>query len=96
MVRLQRVLESLVRRVANWSAERSALFASLPDNPWTYPGCGVHVKASDFFQRGQLYDGLGSFLKRRGLVGSDRLDLDFWRLLSQGFYLAMQELEPLQ
>ena len=52
MVRLQRVLESLVRRVANWGAERGDLFANLPDNPWTYPGCGVHVKASDFYSGG--------------------------------------------
>ncbi len=57
MVRLQSVLESLVRRVANWSAERGDLFANLPDNPWTYPGCGVHVKASDFFSGGNYMMG---------------------------------------
>ena len=57
MVRLQSVLESLVRRVANWSAERGDLFANLPDNPWTYPGCGVHVKASNFFSGGNYMMG---------------------------------------
>ncbi len=57
MVRLQSVLESLVRRVANWSAEQGDLFANLPDNPWTYPGCGVHVKASDFFSGGNYMMG---------------------------------------
>ncbi len=57
MVRLQSVLESLVRRVANWSAERGDLFANLPDNPWTYPGCGVHVKVSDFFSGGNYMMG---------------------------------------
>ncbi len=52
MVQLQRILQGLVRRAEKWSAERDALFANLPDNPWTYPGCGVHVKASDFFSGG--------------------------------------------
>jgi hypothetical protein len=52
MVDIQSVFAELVRRVNNWSEERSEVFASLPDNPWTYPGCGVHVKASDFFSEG--------------------------------------------
>jgi len=52
MVPLQRILRDLVRKVENWSAERDTVFANLPDNPWTYPGCGVHVKASDFFSGG--------------------------------------------
>jgi hypothetical protein len=62
MVHLQRFLQSLLRRVENWSAERDTVFGSLPDNPWTYPGCGVHVKASDFFSGGNLMtiSGLGS------------------------------------
>lgn len=49
MVRLQRILQGLARKAERWSAERGDLFANLPDNPWTYPGCGVHVKDSDFF-----------------------------------------------
>jgi hypothetical protein len=49
MVQLQRILQNLVRRAENWGTDRGDLFANLPDNPWTYPGCGVHVKASDFF-----------------------------------------------
>jgi hypothetical protein len=57
MVQLQRFLQSLVRRVGNWGAERGDLFANLPDNPWTYPGCGVHVKASDFFSTGNYMRG---------------------------------------
>jgi hypothetical protein len=52
MVPLQRILRDLVRKVENWSAERDTVFANLPDNPWTYPGCGVHVKASDVFSGG--------------------------------------------
>jgi hypothetical protein len=62
MVPLQRILRDLVRKVENWSAERDTVFANLPDNPWTYPGCGVHVKASDFFSGGNLMtiSGLGS------------------------------------
>ncbi len=52
MVQLKRILQGLVRRAENWSAERGDLFANLPDNPWTYPGCRVHVKASDFFSEG--------------------------------------------
>jgi len=52
MVQLQRILSDLVRKAENWSAERDTPFANLPDNPWTYPGCGVHVKASDFFSGG--------------------------------------------
>ena len=52
MVQLRRILQNLVRRMEDWGAERDSLFANLPDNPWTYPGCGVHVKASDFFSEG--------------------------------------------
>jgi hypothetical protein len=52
MVDIQSLLARLVKRVDDWSEERSEVFASLPDNPWTYPGCGVHVKASDFFSEG--------------------------------------------
>jgi hypothetical protein len=52
MVDIQSLLARLVRRVNDWSEERREVFASLPDNPWTYPGCGVHVKASDFFSEG--------------------------------------------
>jgi hypothetical protein len=49
MVQLQKILQNLLRRAENWGVERGDLFANLPDNPWTYPGCGVHVKASDIF-----------------------------------------------
>ncbi len=52
MVDIQSLLASPIKRVDDWSEERSEVFASLPDNPWTYPGCGVHVKASDFFSEG--------------------------------------------
>jgi len=52
MVQLRRILQNLVRRAENWGAGGDDLFANLPDNPWTYPGCGVHVKASDFFSGG--------------------------------------------
>lgn len=52
MVQLRRILQNLARKAESWGAERDAVFASLPDNPWTYPGCGVHVKASDFFSGG--------------------------------------------
>ncbi len=52
MVDIQSLLARLVKRVDDWSEERSEVFASLPDNPWTYPVCGVHVKASDFFSEG--------------------------------------------
>ncbi len=52
MVDIQSLLASLIKRVDDWSEERSEVYASLPDNPWTYPGCGVHVKASDFFSEG--------------------------------------------
>lgn len=38
-----------MKRFGDWSSERDELFANLPDNPWTYLCCGVHVKASDFF-----------------------------------------------
>jgi len=54
MVQLRRILRIIVRKAENWSAERDTLFGSLPDNPWTYPGCGVHVKASDLFSGGNL------------------------------------------
>ena len=54
MFQLQRILRNIVRKAENWSAERDTVFGSLPDNPWTYPGCGVHVKASDFFSGGNL------------------------------------------
>jgi hypothetical protein len=52
MVQLQRILWNIVRKAVNWGAERDTRFVNLPDNPWTYPGCGVHVKASDFFSGG--------------------------------------------
>jgi len=60
MVQLRRILQNLARKAESWGAERDAVFASLPDNPWTYPGCGVHVKASDFFSDGDFLNGSGS------------------------------------
>ena len=59
MVQIRRVLRDIVRRAEKWSAERDTVYGSLPDNPWTYPGCGVHVKASDFFSGGNLMTILG-------------------------------------
>ncbi len=52
MVQLRRILRDLVRKAESWGSERDTSFDKLPDNPWTYPGCGVHVKASDFFSGG--------------------------------------------
>ena len=52
MVDIKSVFSKLFSWFEDWSEERSDVFASLPDNPWTYPGCGVHVKASDFFSEG--------------------------------------------
>jgi hypothetical protein len=63
MVQLRRILQNIVRKAENWSSEWDSVFMSLPDNPWTYPGCGVHVKASDLFSGGY-------YLKRSSLVPS--------------------------
>ena len=46
-------LYRLMSRLVKWTKERDDLFANLPDNPWTYPCCGIHVKASDFFSGSQ-------------------------------------------
>jgi hypothetical protein len=60
MVQLQRILQNLLRRAKNWGSEQDDLLANLPDNPWTYPGCGVHAKASDIFSREYYLRGSGS------------------------------------
>jgi len=49
---IRRFLDDVLRMVGGRSSSKGSVFSDMPDNPWTYPGCGVHVKASDFFSGG--------------------------------------------
>jgi hypothetical protein len=49
MIQIKRLKRRFKEKFDEWIRDRTEVIASLPDNPWTYPCCGIHVKTSDFF-----------------------------------------------